>query len=231
MIEFEELVQPRKVMGLAKKGTRLLTVEGARYRWKVAPADEPGLGIVVEDAASPGQRMVTWIDHGHTLSPWVVREVILHALSQGWKPQARGPELTFRLESSTLHRARHNRRTSQLLALCDELHERVQGLDAVRHFVKYGELVIAFETLCDRIIHADNEPRLSISEFERLATMGEEFECQSDWMSLIQYLTPADRGRIPAHLRSLAAKNLSDELARSPARKEWIERVRKLFKL
>ena len=198
-------------MGLAKKGTRLLTVEGARYRWVVAPADEPGLGIVVEDAKSPGQRMVTWVEHGQILSPWVVREAILHALSQGWKPQARGPDLTFRLESSTLSSARRERRTSQMLALCDELQERVRGLEDVRHFVKYGERVLAFETLCDRIIHEDNEPRLSLSEFERLAAMGEELGRQSDWMSLIRYLTPADRKRIPAHLRSLAAKTLADE--------------------
>jgi hypothetical protein len=195
-------------MGLAKKGTRLLMVEGVQYRWVVAPADEPGLGIVVEDADSPGQRMVAWVEHGQTISPWVVRQAILHALSRGWRPQSRGPDLTFRLESSTLQSARSDHRTAQLLALCDELQQRVQGLDDVRDFVKYGEHVLAFETLCDHILHADPEPKLGLSEFERLAAIGEDFGCASDWVSLIHCLTPADREHVPAHLRSLAAKRL-----------------------
>lgn len=208
-------------MGLAKKGTRVLTVEGVRYRWVVAPADEPGLAIVVEDADSPGQRMVAWVQHGQIVSPRVVREAILRALSQGWRPQTRGADLTFRLESSKL----------QLLALCDELQQRVQGLDDVRDFVKYGERVLAFETLCDRILHAAPEPKLSLSEFDRLASIGEDFGCLSDWISLIHCLTPADREHIPAHLRSLAAKHVADEFSRSPIRQEWIERVREMFKL
>ncbi|WP_224363262.1 MafI family immunity protein [Hyalangium versicolor] len=216
-------------MGLAKKGTRLLTVEGVRYRWRVTSADEPGLGIVVEDADSPGQRMVTWVDHGQVISPWVVREAILHALSQGWQPQTRGPDLTFRFESSNLQSARHERRTSQLLELCDELEDRVQGLEDVREFVEYGERVIAFETLCDRIIHTDKAPTLSLSEFEELAAIGEEFGCPFDWISLILYLSPEDREQIPEYLRNLAAKNIPDALARSLTRKEWLERIRELF--
>jgi hypothetical protein len=92
-------------MVLAKKGTRLMTVEGARYRWVVAPNDEPGLGIVVEAADSSGQRMVTWIDHGTTISPWLVREAILQALAHGWQPQVRGPERVFRLDARSISNA------------------------------------------------------------------------------------------------------------------------------
>ncbi|NPC85336.1 hypothetical protein HPC49_44970 [Pyxidicoccus fallax] len=84
-------------MALARKGTRALTVDGTRYRWVVAPDDEPGLGIVVEAADSPGLRMVAWVEHGNTISPWLVREAILRALAQGWQPQARGPDFVLRL--------------------------------------------------------------------------------------------------------------------------------------
>ncbi|HZH77795.1 MAG TPA: hypothetical protein VEY88_17345 [Archangium sp.] len=106
-------------MALAKKGTRLMTVEGARYRWVVAPNDESGLGIVVEAEDSPGQRMVTWVDHGTTLSPWLVREAILHALAQGWQPRARGPERVFRFDASSIGKALSRRLESQLSGLCD----------------------------------------------------------------------------------------------------------------
>jgi len=83
-------------MSLAKKGTRGITVGGSRFRWRIAPNDLEGMAIVVEAAASPAQRMVTWVDHGNIISPWLVRHAIIQALCEGWHPQSRGPELTFR---------------------------------------------------------------------------------------------------------------------------------------
>lgn len=47
-------------MALAQKGTRIIVVDGVRYRWTIDANDEAGLGIVVELAESPGQRCVTW---------------------------------------------------------------------------------------------------------------------------------------------------------------------------
>lgn len=85
-------------MALARKGTRRITVEGTAYRWIVAPDDEPGLGIVVELAEAPAQRMVTWVEHGNIISPWLVRRVIVHALSRGWQPRKRGRELVLRID-------------------------------------------------------------------------------------------------------------------------------------
>ncbi len=84
-------------MTLAKRATRTITVNGGRFRWRVAPNDEPGMAIVVESAPAQGQRMVTWVDHGNTISPWLVRRAILNALQSGWHPQKSGAELTFRL--------------------------------------------------------------------------------------------------------------------------------------
>jgi len=84
-------------MSLAKKDTRQITVDGNRFRYKVAPNDE-GLAIVVESAKTPGQRMVTWVDHGNIVSPWLVRRAIVEALSEDWHPERSGPELIFRFQ-------------------------------------------------------------------------------------------------------------------------------------
>jgi len=87
-------------MSLARKGTRLITVNGHQFRWRVAPNDEPGMAIVVESAITPAQRMVTWVDHGNTISPWLVHQAILHALEHRWQPHINGPELVFRFSSA-----------------------------------------------------------------------------------------------------------------------------------
>ena len=60
---------------------------------RVAPNDEPGMAIVVVDGSGEGQRMVTWVDHGSIISPWLVRLTIQRALEAGWTPKKRGPEL------------------------------------------------------------------------------------------------------------------------------------------
>jgi hypothetical protein len=86
------------MMALAKKGTRLIRVDEVEYRWVVQPDDEPGMGIVVECADHPGQRMITWVEHGNIISPWLVRKAILHALDRGWNPRQRGQEIVSRFE-------------------------------------------------------------------------------------------------------------------------------------
>lgn len=216
-------------MALAKKGTRGVTVDGTRYRWVVAPNDEPGLGIVVEAADAPGQRMVTWVDHGTTISPWLVREAILHALSQGWQPQARGPERVFRLDTPSIHRALRERLTSQLEGFCEAFQGRLQGLDSVRELTRVGERTLAFDTLCDRFLSADDAPGLSLSEFEQLAALGEALQCRSEWVGLITCLDPADRRRLPPRLRTLALEQVTREFAQEPARQEWLLRLRELL--
>ncbi|WP_153461210.1 hypothetical protein [Streptomyces kaniharaensis] len=84
-------------MAMAKKGTRVIVVDGERYRWVVAPNDEPGLAIVVLHADVDGQRMVTWVEHGVVVAPGLVagavRDALLH---HGWTPRLRGRQLTLR---------------------------------------------------------------------------------------------------------------------------------------
>jgi ribosomal protein S18 acetylase RimI-like enzyme len=87
-----------QTMAIPKKSTRQITVDGVVYRWIVSPDDEPGLGIVVECAEFPGEKMITWVEHGNIISPWLVRKAILHALSRGWQPQKLGQSIGFRLK-------------------------------------------------------------------------------------------------------------------------------------
>ena len=84
-------------MALAKKGSRTITVDETLYRWLVSAQDEGGLGLVVELAALPAQRMVTWFTHGDIISPSVVEWAIKSALAQGWNPEKSGREIQFSL--------------------------------------------------------------------------------------------------------------------------------------
>ena len=93
-------------MALAKKGTRRITIDGQVYRWVVS-ADDGFMVLVVELASDPGQRMTMGFDYQDivepagegrllivgqrtSISPGVVRAVIMAALGNGWQPAARG---------------------------------------------------------------------------------------------------------------------------------------------
>ncbi|WP_278261528.1 hypothetical protein [Nocardia sp. AG03] len=86
-------------MGIARRGTRILHLDGECYRWVVSPDDEPGLGIVVEIAEGAGQRMVTWVEHGTVITPRVVAGAVHRALRRGWTPKQRGKEVVYRVEA------------------------------------------------------------------------------------------------------------------------------------
>ncbi|MER6473074.1 hypothetical protein [Streptomyces collinus] len=86
-----------RCMSIAKKGTRMIVVDGDSYRWVVAPNDEPGLAIVVVHGEADGQRMVTWAEHGVVIAPGLVAAVIRQALLHHcWTPRERGKQLTLR---------------------------------------------------------------------------------------------------------------------------------------
>lgn len=89
-------------MGLAKKGSRRIVVDGQVYRWTLSPDDEPGIAIVVEKAADPGQRLVSWVQHDNTISPWMVRAAILKALQEGWQPERKGKPFDSSLPGTQL---------------------------------------------------------------------------------------------------------------------------------
>ena len=81
-------------MGLAKKGSRIIAVNGSTYRWTVS-ADSGFMSIIVELDLSQGQRMeasVSYRDCGSTgqrarITPKVVQRAIVLALTKGWSPQ------------------------------------------------------------------------------------------------------------------------------------------------
>jgi len=89
-------------MALAKRSSRTITVDGARYRWAVSP-DSGYMWLVVERADRPGQRLRACFAYHdfvqpdglvtgqlRPVSPGVVRAVVLHALANGWRPEQRG---------------------------------------------------------------------------------------------------------------------------------------------
>ena len=97
-------------MALPKKGTRIIIVEGIKYRYRghVTHHEGDNYGnLVVEKAEEPRQKIqahFTWTKLyeeykkvGHALShvadhmpPYVVRQTILYALKKGWKPDQGG---------------------------------------------------------------------------------------------------------------------------------------------
>ena len=95
-------------MALAKKGTRLITIDGTGYRWVVSP-DDGYMVLVAELARQPGQRLEVFfryhdvyetvgpgalriVGQRRSIGPRVARTVILAALARGWQPTVRGLE-------------------------------------------------------------------------------------------------------------------------------------------
>ena len=84
-------------MTLRRKGTRVIVLDDARFRWTVAPDDEPGVAVVAELGENPRGRLVSWYEHGVMITPRVVRHAIETAVRAGWDPTAPG-EFVQRLE-------------------------------------------------------------------------------------------------------------------------------------
>lgn len=104
-------------MALASKGTRRITVEGVGYRWVVAP-DDGYMVLVVELADDRGQRLEAYFKYHDVLqpaeagssrivgqlrsvSPGVVRAVVLSALGRGWQASRKGLP-PFRLNAEVI---------------------------------------------------------------------------------------------------------------------------------
>lgn len=104
-------------MAIAKKGSRIIVIDGVRYRWRVSP-DDGFMDLVAEHASAPGQRLSVQIDYederrpigkgafatkqGRSIDPGTVHVVILSAIAQGWDPESRGPPLRFRFQGDQL---------------------------------------------------------------------------------------------------------------------------------
>jgi hypothetical protein len=104
-------------MALASKGTRRITVDGVNYRWVVAP-DDGYMVLVVERADDPGQRLEAYFKYHdllepaeanssrivgqlRSISPDVVRVVLLAAMGRGWQASRKGLP-PFRVDAECL---------------------------------------------------------------------------------------------------------------------------------
>lgn len=102
-------------MALAKKGSRRITVDGVLYRWALSP-DDGCMVLVAELAEGSGQRLEAFFQYHdlyepaeagalrivgqrRSVSPGVVRKVILAALAGGWQPAQRGLR-SFRMQDA-----------------------------------------------------------------------------------------------------------------------------------
>ena len=105
-------------MGMRKKWSRLITVDGVRYRYHVAEDHFDGceLNVCIQQAQPAGQRLMSgfrklmaWTEVApghrsgrvvpHTVTPRVIRQLILAALERGWRPSESGLG-TFHLPGS-----------------------------------------------------------------------------------------------------------------------------------
>lgn len=93
-------------MGMPKKGTREIVVDGRAYRWKLNsppwdsegwmyPKPLPNVSLMFIQASDvrPGRVCKVLMSYGDDapVTPEVVMKVVRHCLEVGWDPDERGP--------------------------------------------------------------------------------------------------------------------------------------------
>ena len=106
-------------MGLRRKHSRRIVVDGERYRWTVGTSQQARTGcvsVVLELAAEPRQRLVVqvprrnfWLDFKELgegslpyveeayrlVTPGIIRSIVVSALAAGWEPREKHKPLTL----------------------------------------------------------------------------------------------------------------------------------------
>lgn len=91
-------------MAIARKGSRLITVDGVSYRWVVSE-DSGYKVVVVQHGSGRGQRLEATTTYGDAgfpglaVRPADVRRLIEMALEDGWAPDSDGPPFSGRYEA------------------------------------------------------------------------------------------------------------------------------------
>jgi hypothetical protein len=106
-------------MGLARKGSRSITVEGRAFRWVLSP-DSGFMVLVAELREIPGQRLEAQLPYltktsgeSRAVTPEIVRAAIGLALHEGWRPQKRGlPPFRLKEAERAFHSYRQTPNTS-----------------------------------------------------------------------------------------------------------------------
>ncbi|MEV7006944.1 hypothetical protein [Streptosporangium sp. NPDC051022] len=119
-------------MSIPRKGSRLITVDGGTYRWRVRrkltycqanswgpltfavePADGPGRVLLV---SLPCSRPDAWLgERATTVRPALVSATIRRALHCGWDPYQTGNAFTLRLTEDDLAAAMNGRPPSYVV--------------------------------------------------------------------------------------------------------------------
>ncbi|WP_196442995.1 hypothetical protein [Planomonospora sp. ID67723] len=106
-------------MAIPKKGSRLITVDGATYRWRIRrrPTYCQGnswgpLTFAVEAAERPGRVLLVSLpcsrpdawsgERAMAVRPALVAETVRTALKRGWEPQQAGSALVLDLDEAEL---------------------------------------------------------------------------------------------------------------------------------
>ncbi|MEM7035917.1 MAG: hypothetical protein AAF570_02985 [Bacteroidota bacterium] len=122
-------------MPLNKKGTRSITVDEQKYRWRTAWHKEDGhpmFDVLVELYTSPGQRLIVRYDPPQRaylnafVTPKHVRGLIEMGLKRGWKPEVRTKQLMVR--DATLEPAYAHRRDLGLFTFLTAVKEAFKGV-------------------------------------------------------------------------------------------------------
>ncbi|MCC3456464.1 MULTISPECIES: hypothetical protein [unclassified Microcoleus] len=78
-------------MALPQKKSRSITINEEKYRWLISRDDYGGIGLFIELYQNPAQKLTTAFSYDYqVVTPVLVREVILHALAQGYTPHKKG---------------------------------------------------------------------------------------------------------------------------------------------
>jgi hypothetical protein len=82
----------KELRRLPKKGVHRISVDGAIYIWFAHGTDNYHIDLWVLPGAS-GQKLYCHFGYGIVITPYTVRQTILYAISVGWTPETKGPDL------------------------------------------------------------------------------------------------------------------------------------------
>ncbi len=87
-------------MGIAKKGTRRICVDGIAYR-VVSRELLPGLRFVIQAIDRPGAVLILRSNQNYAvkhIKPTEIAKAIQNAITNGWQPQHSGPPVEVWME-------------------------------------------------------------------------------------------------------------------------------------
>lgn len=89
-------------MAIPKKGSRLITIGNAVYRFLITIRSNK-VEVIAELENSPAQRLhiITSLESGTAFTPAMMKRCIESALEKGWKPDQKGKEFVFSADETT----------------------------------------------------------------------------------------------------------------------------------